>query len=282
MANWLNTGIENCDLECGMECFINRESIGYTQGECSFTGTTTEVELYQGQPSILVGKRIARIEATVNLSCLEMTPTNHALASSIGTLVETNEATPANNEERLHIRAEDASYLNKDDIKDSSIVVKNDNGSVTYTLNTDYRVVKQEQRTGIQRVTGGAIPEEADIKVEYEYTAHSYTPYLLYGAPRKAIEVGPIVFHKYNPDAIEKAHHIIICWKGVAKGDYTFTYNQDSNSWMSLDLSFGLLSDAANTQEKHDLCPLVLETWQDSFDINNLPKVPDNYTIKEF
>lgn len=280
MGNWLNFGMGNVDLECGMECFINGAPIGYTQGDCSITCSATKVDLYQGQPAKKVGSRISKIEGTIKLACLEQTPEIMQLASTIGHLVKTSsQQTRTVTGENCKLNGTQKTYLQNMAVTTSSIVLKDPTETSTYTLTTDYTVGTEEDgRCYIQRVTTGAIEDGEDCKVSYTWTEYIDTPYLFYGAARKSIEVEKVVFHKVNPDAETKQHHIVICWRAVAQGDYSFKYNQDSASWMAVDVELGLLSDEENTNDRHNLCPLFMETWQDSFDVNNLPTVPETYT----
>jgi hypothetical protein len=275
---WDNQGMQTVDLQNGMECYFGRDNIGYTSGECSFTATVDRVELFQGQPSKKMGDRIAKIDAVIKLGCLSMTPDMHKIASVIGNLVQTEEtSTETVTDDRLHLMETNTSWLRENDVTSSSIVVKSGDGSTTYTKDTDYAVVVDGNRTGIVRITEGGIPNDSDVVASYSYTKHNVTPHLFYGAARDSVMVENIVFHKYNPGAVSKPHHIIQFWKAVAQSDYVLTYNQDAQEWMVLDVELGVLSDEENTQAHHDLCPLFYETWADEFDINNLPQVPTDY-----
>ena len=277
--SWNNEGMQTVDLQNGMECYFGDTNIGYTSGECSFTATVERVDLFQGQPSKKMGDRIAKIDAVIKLGCLSMTPEMHKIASVIGNLVETSVDSQVNvTNDSIKLSGTTTSWLRNRDVTASSIVVKSLDGTTTYVKDTDYSVVTQSDNTGIVRIAAGAITDGQDVHVSYTYTAHATTPHLFYGAARDSVQVNNIVFHKFNPGAVDKPHHIIQFWKAVAQSDYVLTYNQDAQEWMVLDVELGVLSDEENTQEHHDLCPLFYETWADDFDIHNLPQVPTTFT----
>ena len=273
-SHWNLSGIENCDIESGSEIYFDGNLVGYTQGEGKLAYTPTFIELFQGQPQTLVGRRVARGEMVLSLPCLEFTPDLMHIATVNGSLVETSEAQPRENTESR--RLDETAWLEKDSITQSSIVVKSADNSVTYVATDDYTISTDGNRVGIARVASGSIGETDEVNISYTYTNYNYTPYIFIGAANASVEVNNIVIHKYNPGAPEKAHTIIQCWKGVSQGSFEFTFNEDSTSWMKLNVEVGIISDAKNTEARHNLCPLAMITKDDSFDINNLPEVPNN------
>lgn len=274
-----NEKIAACDLENGLELYVDGERLGYTLGEVQLQGNATWVDLYQGQPSKLVGSRLARLEGTLTVPCLEMTPETHTLASGIGSLVMTSTDSTETSTDIIKLNGTTPVGLFHDDVTASSIVVKDETGTTTYTEDTDYAITTDEAgHTFIARIAEGAIASGAMVQVSYSYTAHDNTPYLFFGAAKAPITMQNVVLAKYNPGAQDKPWHIIQIWLVESKSSYSMTWNQDSQTWMALNLELGLLSDEQNTAEYHDLCPLWMESWADSFDINNLPAVPDNAT----
>lgn len=275
-----NEKMAACDLENGMELYVGADRMGYTLGEVQLQGNATWVDLYQGQPAKLVGSRLARLEGMLTIPCLEMTPETHALASGIGSLVATQQTTTGiDGAITATLTGTTAFWLPEPGVTSSSIVVKSADNATTYVEDTDYTVEQDAgtQLYGVARKADGAIASGAVVNITYTYSETKNTPYLFFGAAREPIHLRQITLAKKNPGAVEKPWHVIQIWEVESKSSYSLTWNQDSQSWMALNLELGLLSDELNTEEHHDLCPLWMETWQDEFDIHDLPPVPTSY-----
>ncbi len=59
-------------------------------------------------------------------------------------------------------------FLDKPRVEMASVIVKNQAGSLTYTLNTDYQLIDAGERTQIQRVPAGGIANGSVVKVDYQ------------------------------------------------------------------------------------------------------------------
>lgn len=276
----VNEQMRVVELSCGMEAIINGRSTGYLGDGCSMTITKTEVDLYQGEPAVFCGSRIAKMEGVVNIPFLAQTPEVHALASGNGEFVgvETTSSLPEN--EFIHLTGVQEQRLRHQNIDAETIVVKSADGVTTYTEDTDYTVVVDGPNTGLKRTSESGIESGAEVSVDYEFSDTQTTPYLFGGAARPQTEIGPIVLHKYNPGGGQHAHHIIAIWRGMPQGDYTQSYDMESQSWLTQNVAIKMISDASNTQQGHDKCPLFMELWEDEgyeFNPQQVPTVPADY-----
>lgn len=261
---WLYDGFQNVDIG-GAEFFVGGRYLGLNRGECKAAWETEKVEVYQGVPRKLQGQIITQRKGTVSIEALELTPDNYCLASGDGIVVEvpgTTSDVPFDD----YCRLAQPYQLSHDNVTGSSIVVKSSDGNTTYTEDTDYTKSASGNTYVITRKETGSITTSTDLKVSYTYSHTSpSTFHLVFGASSELEEIDNIVIHKKNDR--NGMDLIIQIWKAQSDGAMEFIMNQDAGDVLGINLNFSILDDS----EHHPDCPMGLISWQEGFDIHNLP-----------
>lgn len=261
-----NEEIKNIDIG-GAEVYVGTRYLGLTRGDCTASFSTENVEVWKGVPRQKIGTIIRQRNGNVTMEVLELTPENYSLASGDGRVInQTTNETKTVTGEIIFLEATAATELEKANIVGSSIVVKDMTGDTTYVADTDYTVATTaDGMTTIARIATGSIPDGTAVSVSYSYTRRRVKTQLLSGSSSAPNEIRNLVFHKYNDR--NQRHLILQIWRLQSSGSLDFVYNEEASDVLGINLNLGVNSDTQN----HPSCPLFLATWDDEFDIEDLP-----------